>query len=272
MLNENLGSILKESIEAEGRKLSSGVGSGGNEKMKRKEREKVLTAFRQAFSEELLGRIETGVRGVLKGVAERVEECVEEKLVKPCVEVGGVCEKSTKEVEELRRKIVEGEVSVGKGKEEESEEEKRRREEEEMMGKVEGLLEKGDVRKGLDVATGGCGKVLEFALDKVLNMKEVDSEMVLSEPKPMKKEELVAIIALLGKNMEDRSTTRLLWITEAVMGLEDAAEGEENSSMVQEKLKQAIQDIAKTQNSKKFTLQDTKQCKILLRILKAQTS
>lgn len=255
-LNENLGAIVRNAIERESKVFVGGANKEGNKE--------VLKCFRGAFEGELLGRIEKGVREVLGGVADCLDGGIEKMVVGPVGKVG----------EELKGVVgglkgLEGMSGGGDGN---------RKRFEVLRGEVEGLLKEGKVREGLNLVfeKGDDVKdsVLGFVLRGLLELKDVDPETVFGEPVGMDKGKLIKITEILSRDLEDRVDSRLFWMTEAVMAIEDEDEDVELSAEVVNDIKAKAEVVANAldnlQKSGTLSAPQAKQCKILLHVLRSQ--
>jgi hypothetical protein len=250
----------------------------------------VRASFQKAFETELLGAIEGALGGMMATVSAAVDAGVEAEVAAPAADDAARALRSAADQvrsdtahfsaiarvhdDARRKRRANGRGGGGRGGDDDIEVAKPVNREDAVLSEVVRALNDGRVRDAMELSLDHSAvvraKALNGALDSGVAPEEVIGAAEGSAVLPINA--YTSLIALLASDLGDRTATRLAWLMEATMNLEDAPRRNGAASDPDVKsdvrhLESAVEKLKEMHVDRDATPADVKQAKLLVRCL-----
>lgn len=247
----------------------------------------VRSNFREAFESELLGAIETSLAAMMSSVSATIDAEAETAVAAPTTDraaralrvAADQVRSDTAHFSAVARVHEEAQRNMGSGRggadDDEIEVATPVNKEDALMSEVARALTEGRVRDAMKMSIGASAsiraKAFSGALDSGVGPEEVLGD-VEEDGASLTIGLLIALIALLSTDLDDRTNVRLSWLTEATMCLDTAPRHEtrQNKEDIEQDIRLltgAIEKLKSLQLESDVTPVDIKQAKLVARCL-----
>lgn len=240
----------------------------------------VRASFQKAFDSELLGAIENALGDMMATVSTAVDAEAETSFAAPSADNAARALRSA--ADQVRADTahfnavthLHQSTNGGGGGDDDIEIATPVNKEDAVLSQVVRALDEGRVREAIEVSLGSSATVRAKALNGALDSGVSPEDLFAPQEgrKDITVEMFTRLIALLSSDLNDRTATRLEFLMEATMNLEDAPHREnhgEADALTQVRLlESAIEKLQSMHLDGDATSMDIKQAKMLVRCLK----
>ena len=137
---------------------------------------------------------------------------------------------------------------------------------------ISGLLQEQDIREALDLAVLEDGGISESKMNNLVTLDRA-LEYVFSTSPSSSGTWLLKVIAALVPNIAHCTGSRLAWLTDAAMILEDLDVRDEstNKDHLKSTIEPVVAQLTDFQGSDGLSPQKSRQCKVVIHLLRSQT-
>lgn len=246
----------------------------------------VRANFREAFESELLGAIETSLAAMMSSVSATIDTEAETAVAAPAADSAARALRSaadqvrsdTAHFSAVARVHQEAMRKPGDGGRDADDEEIEVatpvNKEDALMSEVARALGEGRVREAMRMSIGASASIRAKAFSGALDSGVAPEEVLSADEdgNQLTMGLLVGLIALLSADLDDRTNTRLSWLTEATMCLESAPRHEtrNNREDIEQDIRllsAAVEKLKAIQFESDAAALDIKQAKLVARCL-----